>query len=153
MKHISLSKGKMALVDDNIFDVIGHLKWTAQKRKNNLFYAVRHFRRLDGSRDLMYLHHVVTGFPLHNMKVDHKDGNGLNNQKDNLRIVTTRGNGQNQSSHRNGNKLLGATYDKQLKKWRAQILINGDKIRLGSFNTELEASNAYNNFVLSKNLK
>ena len=76
--------------------------------------------------------------------IDHIDGNGLNNKFSNLRAVTTRENAQNLYLHRNG-RLMGSTFDKKAQRWRSQITINYKNIRLGHFDSELEAHQAYIN--------
>ena len=65
-------------------------------------------------------HHCVVGYPLLNLKVDHIDGNGLNNQRSNLRIVTQRRNTSNRVIHRNG-KLVGAEYNKKAGRWTSGL--------------------------------
>ena len=74
--------------------------------------------------------------------IDHIDGNGLNNKFTNLRELTCRQNAQNHYSHRKG-KLVGASFDKTHQRWRSQITIGPKNIRLGCFNTELEAHERY----------
>jgi len=77
-----------------------------------------------------------------NAELDHIDGNRINNRIENLRLVTSRENQQNSESHRNG-RLVGCCFFKQSNKWRAEIKINGKKICLGYYNTELEAHQIY----------
>ena len=78
-----------------------------------------------------------------NLQIDHIDGDRVNNNIDNLRLVTRRENCQNQSGHRNG-RLPGTTYNKPTKKWQAQILLsNGELVSLGYFNSEVEAHQRY----------
>ena len=74
--------------------------------------------------------------------IDHIDGNTINNNISNLRLVTNRQNNQNRAIHRNG-RLVGCFYDKQRRKWRAQIGVNGKRKYLGLFDTEQEAHEAY----------
>jgi len=77
--------------------------------------------------------------------VDHKDGNGLNNRKANLRLCT---NSQNQAN-RNGTQrnntsgFNGVTWSKHDKKWRAKIMLNKKRVHLGGYYTAAEAANAY----------
>jgi hypothetical protein len=73
--------------------------------------------------------------------IDHIDGNKLNNKIENLRLITNRENGQNRESHRNG-RLVGCSLHK-CGKWEAQIKINGKRIHLGYYNTEIEAHAVY----------
>lgn len=74
--------------------------------------------------------------------VDHINGKKDDNRIVNLREVTSRENGSNFFSHRNG-KLVGTTYSKTRKKWIAQGRINGKQCRIGQFKTEKEAHLAY----------
>lgn len=76
--------------------------------------------------------------------IDHIDGNGLNNRINNLRLVTNRKNTQNRKSHRNG-RLVGAHYITSRNKWESSIQVNGKRVRLGRYDTELKAHNAYKN--------
>ena len=76
------------------------------------------------------------------MQIDHIDGNRINNDIDNLRLVSHRENGQNRVEHRNG-RLVGCTYCKRGHKWGAQIRVNGKNKFLGYFDTEQEAHEAY----------
>lgn len=74
--------------------------------------------------------------------IDHIDGNRINNNINNLRLVTNRENCQNQTIHRNGH-LVGACFDKNANKWRSRVVIDGVQKNLGLFDTELEAHNKY----------
>lgn len=78
------------------------------------------------------------------IQIDHIDGNKINNDISNLRLVSNRENQQNQVKHRNG-RLVGCYYKKQVRKWRAQITVNGKLKHLGYFETEQEAHEAYLN--------
>jgi len=77
-----------------------------------------------------------------NYEIDHIDGNKLNNKIENLRIVSSRENKQNQVVHRNGH-LYGCYFSKKTGKWVALIRINGKRINLGAYSTELHAHNIY----------
>jgi hypothetical protein len=145
MKQLYLNHNKIALVDDDIYELIGYLKWTANKLGNN-WYAVRNFEDFEGHMKGQFLHHFVVGQPLDGFEVDHIDGDGLNNQRLNLRTVTTSQNQQNTYRHRNG-RLVGCYLLKGrnlTKPWKAQIRIAKNKQKhIGYFATELEAHEAY----------
>jgi hypothetical protein len=70
------------------------------------------------------------------MVVDHIDRNSLNNQRSNLRLVTPQENAFNTNAK-------GYWWNKRSNKWQAGIRINYKPIHLGYFNTEAEASAAY----------
>src|SRR6185369_10082175 len=92
MKRIKLTQGKCALVDDEDFERVSQFKWVADKDKNNLWYASRHFPLGNGKRTTQKMHtFILNGLK----KVDHKNSDGLDNQKHNLRPATTSQNGAN----------------------------------------------------------
>lgn len=77
--------------------------------------------------------------------VNHKDRNILNNKIDNLEFVSVREN----ACHGGGKKLsmIGASFHKRTKKWRANIYVNKKQVYIGCFNTEKEASEAYKKYI------
>ncbi len=82
------------------------------------------------------------------MEIDHINGNKIDNRIENLRLVTRRGNQQNQKKHRAG-RLTGTCYnkiyhdDKIYHYWKSQIKINKTSITIGRYKTEPEAHEAY----------
>ena len=94
-------------------------------------------RRTDNkNKKAILMHRFIIECPA-DMQVDHVNHNKLDNRKCNLRIVT------NQQNQWNKNNIKGCHFNKQRKKWTAQITTNNKKIYLGIFNTEQEASEAY----------
>lgn len=76
--------------------------------------------------------------------IDHIDSDKSNNNLENLRIVTCRSNVSKEVHSRSKSKLVGAIWNKSNNKWISRISINGKPIHLGTFDTDIEASNAYN---------
>lgn len=90
---------------------------------------------------MAFLGHKPDG--THKLVVDHINNNPLDNRLENLQIVTQR---KNLSKDKKGlSKYTGVSWHKSSKKWISKIRINGKNIHLGLFNTELEASETYQN--------
>ncbi len=140
MREIPLTQGKVALVDDEDFEEISKYKWCASKGSRNChtYYAVRGYRN-HGSSVTESMHRRVMGFKGH---IDHIDGNGLNNQRENLREATSTQNMRNRHPRfKSTSSLKGVGLFRG--KWRARIFLNGKETHLGVFNTEKEAGLAY----------
>jgi len=71
------------------------------------------------------MHRIVLDINNKNIKIDHRNCNGLNNQKANLRIVTNRQNSLNRQKRINcSSEYKGVYWNKKAKKWYAKIKIN-----------------------------
>ena len=98
-----------------------------------------------------YIHRLVAfcflELDLENTKqvIDHQDRNPLNNFVSNLRIVTNQQNAFNKNAK-------GYYWNKQANKWQSQIKLNGKSIHLGYFETEEDASYAYNQEKLIRHI-
>jgi hypothetical protein len=141
MKEIKLSQGLFAMVDDEDYDELNQYKWYAGKNAN-VFYAMRMII-VNGNYKTIKMHREILNNHSKN-HTDHIDGNGLNNQKENLRIVTARQNCQNKHTI-SSSKYVGVYFNKNAKKWSSQIKINCKTIYLGLFKNEEDAHNAYLN--------
>ncbi len=159
MKLISLNKirainhrsrldnqGLFAMVDDSDFEWLNQWNWYAF-RKSNTCYV--HRNEYDGiARKVIKMHRFILGITDPNILGDHIDGNGLNCQRNNLRIATFKQNSYNTKSHKNSSsQYKGVSYHKQGRRWQASIRINGKLIYLGKFTSEEKAAIAYNNMA------
>lgn len=142
MKEIRLTQGKVAIVDDEDFMDMGHFKWQLLKGRNT-YYAFRRTPMVNGIRHTIYMHHEIIGKPLEGFVNDHKDGDGLNNQRNNLRHVTVRQNGQNMKHGKRYSQYPGVSWHTRDKKWVAMIRFGEPQKWLGTFDTEIEAFEAY----------
>jgi hypothetical protein len=124
------------LLDDEDYDrVVAGGKWLLSKTLNS-FYAIRHSRRPDGVKTTEKMHAVVSG----EKGVDHINGNGLDNRRENLRSATHAQNCQNHPlSRRNTSGYRGVWFSKIRGKWIAEIRLNDVKTVLGEFGTAAEA--------------
>ena len=78
--------------------------------------------------------------------INHKDGNKLNNNVNNLEIVSHRENSSTcyrKDRDKLTSSFVGVSWNNQYKKWLSQITINGESVYLGVFDNEVDASNAY----------
>ncbi len=138
VKLIPLTQGKFAIVDDDDYEHLNKYKWCALKTHNNKFYAVRR-----KNNKTIIMHRQIMNVP-EGLVVDHIDGNGLNNRKNNLRICTQAQNIHNSRPRRNrSSKYKGVFWDKVNKKWSTNIRKGDKRIYLGGFDDEIEAALAY----------
>jgi hypothetical protein len=139
MKKIPLTKGKFALVDDEDFEYLNQWKWCAWIGDGRS-YAVRNAGK-DQKRGMFErMHRVILRLKKGEIP-DHIDGNGLNNQRSNLRIATHSQNAMN-TRKRSGcsSQYKGVSYDKVRSQW--MCMVRGKYV--GRFNSEKEAAQAYN---------
>lgn len=96
-----------------------------------------------GETKRVLMHRIVTNCP-EGMVVDHINGNGLDNRKENLRVVTRSQNGKNRKSNKNNTSgYKGVTYDRRSDSYKASIMSDRKNVYLGTFNTAEEAAKAY----------
>lgn len=144
MKEIPLTRGKVALVDDADFEALAKYKWQA-KRDKKTWYVYRRARKSDGEKGLMSMHRqIMVAGP--GREVDHKDGDGLNNQRDNLRLCSHAQNMCNHQHKTDGCSSLykGVCWRKDVARWVAKIRVSRRLIHLGLFDSQEDAAQAYN---------
>lgn len=128
-RGVLLKKNKVSLSKN----LDGYL-YTTIKRKPILFHRI------------VYAWHY--GELPQGMLIDHINGDRTDNRIENLKAVTRRENNHNRPYHRTGG-LIGTTYDRRIKKWNAQIYINGKNKNLGYFETAELAHQAYMSVFLA----
>ena len=107
-------------------------------------YARAHVPNSGAKGQKMYLHHCIVGRPLGGLEVDHRNRNGLDNRRCNLRVVTKSVNMLNGNTPcTNTSGYRGVLWHERTGKWLARIKINGKQKHLGLFATAKEASNVY----------
>ena len=139
---------KIILIDEEDFDKISKYKWMLRydKGRSDKFYIITNiFDEVTLKRNTMSLHRFIMGFPK-GLVVDHKDGNTLNNRKENLRACKHSENIMNSKKRSDGktSKYKGVHFAKASNKFLAQIKINGETIYLGLFDKEIDGAIAYN---------
>lgn len=153
MKEIKLTRGQVALVDDDDFERINAYKWYAEwHRDTKTFYATRALPRdKNGKRTTIYMHRAILCAESH-MQVDHINHDTLNNKKENLRLCTS---SQNNANHRqqsnNTSGFKGVSWDKRRHKWLAQISVNTKRRNLGRYSNITDAILAYDTAAVDAN--
>lgn len=136
-----------ACIDDEDYEKVKGYKWVVDVRRRGRKYARASVKISKNKFSYVYLHRLIMGFPKY--LVDHKDGNGLNNTKDNLRIATCQENQRNQrmpSNNTTGYK--GVHFYKAYNKYSVSIRANKKQIFGGYFPTPIEAAKKYNEMAV-----
>lgn len=141
MKLIKLTNGMHAQVDDEDYDKLKNYRWYFYKNGNN-YYTLTNIKQ-NGRYVTKQMHVMIMGTPK-GMHTDHIDGNGLNNQKSNLRICSCAENTWNSRSIIGSSRYKGVNWHKETRKWQAKICVNRKQIHLGVHSSEKEAALAYN---------
>lgn len=145
LKQIPLTQGRFALVDDSDYDFLMQWKWYARfDPTNNTWYAVRK-KSIDGRQTTLQMHRIILGLTDSKIKCDHKNGEGLDNQRQNLRPCTNAQNCKNRKLNSNSaTGFKGVHFNKRQKKYAALIIADKKRISLGYYRDAIDAAKAYN---------
>lgn len=143
-KSIPLTQGLFAIVDEEDFDQLNLYKWYASKRSNGGYVAMRDERKRGVYHRHIYMHREIMKTPSDQM-TDHRNGDGLNNQKCNLRNCSRKENQRNKRrmSSLNSSGVRGIFWEKSCNRWRAQISIDNKNKHLGVFKSKEDAQAVY----------
>jgi hypothetical protein len=148
MKKIHLSRDQSALVDDEDYEALNRVTWSAQLTPGGIYYAVHTITKDEQvnertrTRTRISMHQQIL---LWFGGIDHIDGNGLNNQRSNLRQCNASQNGGNRRKQKGtSSKYKGVSWSTSKKKWKAHIQVQGKLYHLGWFKEEEMAALAYN---------
>lgn len=144
MKTITLSRGYITKVDDEDYERFVKFKWHTEKARGNLRYAARCIW-IGNKNTVVLLHRLIMDNPK-GKSVDHVNGDGLDNRKNNLRICSHKENIRNSKLLRSNNKsgYRGVSWESGVKKWRADITVNYRLKFLGFYKTKELAAEVYN---------
>ena len=146
---ISLTKGRFAIIDSADSPKVSGMSWQVTTNGGSNEY-IKTTLRVEGKNVNRYLHRVITDAP-RGMDVDHIDGNGFNNMRENLRLCTR---GQNLANRnldkvRGGMGYLGVTWFKPRGKWKAAVGHNYKEHFVGYFDDPQEAAIARDRMAIA----
>lgn len=145
--YVPLTQGYEAAIDAADVPLIEGKNWFAQvsRRRDGsvrAVYALTQVRRENGKQRPERMHRVILG--IDSDEADHKDGDGLNNRRGNLRPATHMENcfnGRRRCDNTSG--FRGVTLDRGKGMWRARIRVARKLLHLGWFSDQLKAAAAY----------
>jgi hypothetical protein len=134
---IPLTQDYYAIVDTSDFQWLSQWKWYY----HSAGYAAR-TKKYKGKKTQIFMHRVILQTPT-GLRTDHKNRNGLDNRRDNLRIATPSGNNCNRRKGEGTSVYKGVCWDSATKKWRGSLQVDKKVIRLGRFSSEIDAARSY----------
>ncbi|HLK57241.1 MAG TPA: HNH endonuclease [Chthonomonadaceae bacterium] len=151
MTYLYLTGGGLAQVDDDDAKWLSRHTWSLFP-SGRTAYARTHVREADGKFHRRYMHTMILrrhGRLPDGLKVDHINGDGLDNRKENLRPATHAQNHQNRRKIEGcSSRYKGVSWNKERQRWRAYIYVNRKRIELGYYADEKEAALAYDRAAL-----
>ena len=149
VREVPVSGGRTALIDEADYESIQHWKWSSCRKRHT--FAVYRAVLEQGKSRRIYLSRFIMQAPS-GLFVDHENGDGLDNRRDNLRLCTHTENNRHrcrpQSTNTSGHR--GVFWERGAKKWRAQLSVNNRNVHLGMFLTVEDAGNAYRQAAVSR---
>lgn len=145
MRTLPLTQGFVAILDDADYDRATALgSWQANLSSKHTAYGVHRYWDWPKNKALK-LHRFIMGLRENDPReVDHINGNGLDNRRCNLRVVTRSQNAMNRRKKDGcSSRYKGVSYRAKRNRWAASICINGKRHFLGHFLTEEDAHAAY----------
>lgn len=148
MKRIVLNNGDSCLVDDVDYPQLAQFKWSIHRgyfRGKGTLYAARWFTDAGGRRKALLMHREILDAPK-GMLVDHRNHNGLDNRRSNIRLCDSSKNQANRGKQAGcySSQFKGVHWDTERGKWRAILVVKNRRMRLGRFDCEVDAAKAYN---------
>ncbi len=144
VREIPLTQGLVALVDAADYEFLAKYKWCASRRASRmrygLVYATTNVPR--PMRGHIKMHHLIMAAP-DGCVTDHRNGNGLDNRRSNLRIATLSQNNMNARLRSNNTSGFKGVFFRPRGKWQAMIWKNYVSYSLGYHETPEQAAIAY----------
>ena len=145
MVEIELRRGYVATIDPIDEDRVRQRRWRPLVQGRTV-YAIAPLPRLRGKQRTLYMHRLIVEAK-RGESVAHRDGDGLNNTRRNVRVRTA----SRSRARRNGglpdgvrmSRYQGVRWDAESGMWEAVVGPHGASVRLGLYPTEEQAARAY----------
>lgn len=140
---IPLSNGEFATIDPEDYTLIAGYNWRVHKSKRSrVRYVVADTPMMEGRKFTIMMHRLILCDPPY--RVDHRNQNGLDNRRQNLRPATRSQNAANKKKPKNNTSgFKGVSWHALAGKWRATIKVNQKWKHLGLFTNRRAAARAY----------
>lgn len=143
MVTLSLPSGDVTQVSPEDYDRVNSQKWHRNGRTRGGPY-VKAYRV--GDKFGVLLHRFILNvLESPEVLVDHIDGDGMNNQRSNLRLASAQQNARNKSTHSTSKltSIFKGVDRPAGGRWRARIMNNRKYNHIGMYDREIEAALAY----------
>jgi hypothetical protein len=142
MRTIPLTRGYVALVDDEDYERVAARNWHADVREWTVYAKTGGSGR---GASKIYLHRFLLGVTEPEILVDHEDGDGLNCQRYNLRKADDANNNWNRGKgkRRRTSVYKGVSKHSNPKFWQVKIHVRGRDVYLGIHTNEIKAAQVY----------
>lgn len=134
-------------IDDEDWPLVSQYTWCVSKVNATKIYARTNAKQVDGTYKTIYLHRLLMGLDV--PMVDHKNGDGLDCRRNNMRQATAAQNTANRKKARNNTSgFKGVSWYNRISKWVARIDTDGKTRHIGLFDCPIEAAHAYDEAAL-----
>jgi hypothetical protein len=132
-----LTDGTTTCIDKTDEALVSGHSWHANPGRYTTYAAAR-----IGGR-FVKMHRLILGDPV-DLEIDHRDGNGLNNRRSNIRVATRSVNAANAKTYRSNNSgVRGVWFEQRTRRWAAMVSHQGVRHWVGRFGTLDEAADAW----------
>lgn len=136
---------RFAEIDAEDWERVNRYRWGYYHDKETMYAHSGHME--NGKWVTVTMHRLIMNPPTDRL-TDHKNHNGLDNRKLNLRLATHSQNSQNRRTQHLNKTGYKGLYRNGGNQWAVKIGINGKKVYLGTFKTKEQAALAYNEAAL-----
>lgn len=138
--RVALSDGTAVEIDDADQELFSQLRWHRQPARHTTYVSATRNKRT------VYLHRFLLGEP--SLFVDHINGDGLDNRRQNLRLATRSENARNSTKRKSMSRFRGVAFHAASGCWMAQIHLPGGQILARYDKTEIGAAEKYNSLAI-----